>query len=58
MKTNGKKLINTNPYLKNRRERLKMFIRDTIVSSGIEGIYCKNLLLRSKQLAALNPKTR
>jgi len=60
MKTNGngKKLIDTNPYLKKSRDRLKMFIRDTITSSRIEGIYCNGLQQTARRSSTRNHKAR
>jgi len=55
---NGLKLINTNPYLSNRRNCAGLLIRDAIVSCRIEGVDCKNLEKKLKSYSAFRRKAR
>lgn len=45
MKTNGngRKLVNTNPYLKKNGDIIKMCLRNAVASCNIEGVCCTNL---------------
>ncbi|MFH1226563.1 MAG: hypothetical protein V1701_01515 [Planctomycetota bacterium] len=58
MKSNGKKLIDTNPYLKDRRQCAEMLLRNASASCHIEGVYCRNLDSKLRQSTAPRRKSR
>lgn len=58
MKTNGKKLINTNPYLKNPHQVTEICLRNTSASCHIEGVYCKNIDDKLKHYSTQRRKSR
>ena len=55
---NGLKLINTNPYLSQRRNCTELLIRDAIISCRIEGVGCKNLEKKLKSYSTARRKAR
>ncbi|MEK7450257.1 MAG: hypothetical protein AAB019_12345 [Planctomycetota bacterium] len=57
-KSNNKKLIDTNPYLKDRQYWQEVCLRNTSATCHIEGVYCKNIDKELKHYLSTSRKPR